>query len=132
MIMSDILFQALVTTGVVLGLWVIARGRNDRMAIAGIVVAAILFGVAISVRPLGVVLPIFAVLPVFLLPRVSWRGTITIALLGGAIRALVTFGWMARNDRWTGARPRSRRLPLNAQLKRLRVGKSYDFEAMFL
>jgi hypothetical protein len=102
MIMSDILFQALVTTGVVLGLWVIARGRNDRMAIAGIVVAAILFGVAISVRPLGVVLPIFAVLPVFLLPRVSWRGTITIALLAGAIPALVIFGWMARNARWTG------------------------------
>jgi large subunit ribosomal protein L15 len=30
---------------------------------------------------------------------------------------------LERSDRWTGRRPRSRRLPLNAQLKQLRVGK---------
>lgn len=102
MIMSDILFQALVTTGVVLGFWVIARRRNDGVAIAGILVGATLCGVAILVRPLGIVLPVFAVLPVFLLPRISWRRSITIALLAFTIPALVVFGWMARNARSTG------------------------------
>lgn len=102
MIMSDIFFQALVTTGVVLGLWVIARGRSDRIAIAGIFVGALLFGIAISVRPLGVILPAFAPLPIFFLPQISWRRSITIALLAFAIPALVVFGWMARNARWTG------------------------------
>ena len=102
MIMSDILFQALVTTGVVLVFWVIARRRNDRIATAGVLIGATLCGVAVLVRPLGVVLPVFAVLPVFLLPRITWRRSITIALLAFSIPSLVVFGWMARNARWTG------------------------------
>ncbi len=36
---------------------------------------------------------------------------------GGSLQTL------ERTDRWTTARPRSRRLPLNAELKRARVGK---------
>lgn len=40
-----------------------------------------------------------------------------IEALGGAAEVI------ERTDRWTGARPRSRRLPLNAELKRMRVGK---------
>jgi len=102
MIMSDILFQALVTTGVILGLWVIARRRNDRIATAGILGGATLCGVAVLVRPLGVVLPVFAALPAFLLPRISWRRSITIGLLAFVIPAVVVFGWMARNARSTG------------------------------
>ena len=98
MIMSDILFQALVTTGVILGLWAIARRRNDRIATAGILVAR---GVAVLARPL-VVLPVFAALPVFLPPRISWRRFITIGLLAFVIPSLVVFGWMARNARSTG------------------------------
>src|SRR4029077_14605925 len=81
MIMSDILFQALVTAGVVLGFWVIARRRSDRIAIAGILIGAALCGAAVMVRPLGVVLPVFAALPVFLLSGISWRKSVTIALL---------------------------------------------------
>ncbi len=102
MIMSDILFQALVTAGVVLGFWVIARRRSDRIAIAGILIGAALSGAAVMVRPLGVVLPVFAALPVFLLSGISWRKSITIALLAFVIPSLVAFGWMARNARWTG------------------------------
>jgi hypothetical protein len=30
---------------------------------------------------------------------------------------------VTRDDRWTERRPRTRRLPLNAELKKLRVGK---------
>ncbi len=36
---------------------------------------------------------------------------------GGTVQTL------ERTDRWTGARPRSRRLPLTSELKRARVGK---------
>ena len=36
---------------------------------------------------------------------------------GGSVQTL------ARTDRWTSARPRSRRLPLNRELKQARVGK---------
>jgi large subunit ribosomal protein L15 len=36
---------------------------------------------------------------------------------GGSVQAL------ERDDEWVGARPRSRRLPLNSELKRARVGK---------
>ena len=101
MIMSDILFQALVATGVVLGFWVIARQLNDRTAAVGILVGATLCGVAVLVRPLGVVLPVFAALPVFFLPRVSWRRSIAIGLLAFLIPSLVVLGWMARNARTT-------------------------------
>src|SRR6476469_406624 len=38
-------------------------------------------------------------------------------------RAGGTFEQLERDDQWTGARPRSRHLPLNRELKAMRVGK---------
>jgi hypothetical protein len=102
MILSDLLFQFLVTAGVVLGLWASARGSNDPRATTAIIVGAILFGVAILVRPIGIVLIVFAGLPVFLLPRISWRRTMTTALLACAIPSIFTLCWMVRNDHRTG------------------------------
>jgi hypothetical protein len=102
MISSDGLFQALITTGAIIGLWIIRRGLNDRMAVAAILTAATIFGAAILVRPIGIVLPIFSAAPSFLLPRSSWRRVITIALLAFAIPSLFMFGWMLRNEQRTG------------------------------
>jgi len=72
------------------------------MAVAGILFASILFGIAILVRPLGIVRPLFAALPIFLLPRISWRRSVSIALLAFAIPSFVPFAWMARNALGTG------------------------------
>ncbi len=91
-ILTDSLFQGLVTVGIVLDLWIVWRGQNDRIAIAGILIAATLLGVAILVRPLGIVFPAFAMLPVFLLPRTGWRQSLSIGLLAFAIPSLMKFG----------------------------------------
>jgi hypothetical protein len=56
-IMSDILFQALVAAGILLDLIILARGRNDGIGVVGTLTAAVLFGIAFMVRPLGIVLP---------------------------------------------------------------------------
>jgi hypothetical protein len=42
------------------------------------------------------------VMPVFLLPRVSWSRLIATGVLAFAIPGLFLFGWMARNDQRTG------------------------------
>jgi 4-amino-4-deoxy-L-arabinose transferase-like glycosyltransferase len=112
-ILTDSLFQGLVTVGIVLDLWIVWRGQNDRIAIAGILIAATLLGVAILVRPLGIVFPAFAMLPVFLLPRTGWRQSLSIGLLAFAIPSLMAFGWMTRNDRTTGVYTLSSVGPLN-------------------
>jgi hypothetical protein len=102
MILSDLPFQFLVTVGVVLGLWASARDSNDPRATTAIIMGAILFGVAILVRPIGIILTVFAALPVFLLPRISWRRTMTTALLACAIPSIFTLCWMVRNHHRTG------------------------------
>lgn len=38
-VMSDILFQAVVAAGIVLSMWMVSRGCSDRMAVAGILFA---------------------------------------------------------------------------------------------
>lgn len=48
---------------------------------------------------------------------VSESAKATIEAQGGSVELI------ERTDRWVSARPRSRRLPLNAELKRARVGK---------
>ena len=101
-VMSDIVFQALIAAGVVMLLWVISRERGDRIAITTVVVAALVFGVAILVRPLGIVLTVFAAFPVLLLPKISWRRSLPVALLAFLIPSSVAFGWMARNAYRTG------------------------------
>lgn len=113
MISSDVLFQALITTGTIIGLWTIWRGLNDGMAIAGIITAAFIFGVAILVRPIGIVLPIFAAAPSCLLPQTSWRRVLAIAMLAFAIPSLFIFGWALRNQQQTGVWTLSTVGPLN-------------------
>ena len=102
MIMSDILFQAEVVAGIVLALWIIWRGQSDCVAFAGVLIAAVLFAMATMVRPLGIVLPLFAALPAVLLPRLSWRRAICMALLAFAISSSTPFAWIARNVQRTG------------------------------
>jgi len=90
-----------------------SRGSNDRRAITGIIAEAILFGIAIMVRPIGIILAVFAALPVFLLPRMSWRRTVATALLACAIPSVLTLCWMARNAQRTGVWTFSTVGPLN-------------------
>ena len=83
-------------------MWIIWRGEYDWMAFAGVQIAAILFAMATIVRTLGIVLPIFAALPPLLLPRLSWRRSICVALLAFTVPSLAAFAWIVRNAQQTG------------------------------
>jgi len=101
-ILSDSLFQAMLAIAVIVQLGVIARGRFDRRAIIELLGAAFLLAASITVRPVGILLPLIAPLPFFFLPRNNWRKTIGCALCAFALPAISVGGWMARNAVETG------------------------------
>jgi 4-amino-4-deoxy-L-arabinose transferase-like glycosyltransferase len=101
-IMSDILFQAMLAAAIVLQLTAVGRGVCDAKAVMAALTAALILGIAVLVRPVGIVLPLFAPLPLLLLPWGNWRARLGWSLLVLAIPALVAGGWMARNARITG------------------------------
>ena len=101
-ILSDTLFQGLLTCAVILEIAVIARGLWDRRALATVVAASALLAFAILVRPVGLLLPIIAPLALIFLPAIDWRTRSAAMLLVFAIPALATAGWAARNARRTG------------------------------
>lgn len=102
MILSDGLFVALVTAGVLLGFVVISRQLLDKRAIVLSLLGALLLGLAILVRPIGLLLPLFAPLPFLLLPNVNWRRRLGLSLTAFAIPALIMTGWAERNRQRTG------------------------------
>jgi len=101
-ILSDVLFQALLACAVIIQLCVIARRRSDARALAAIFAAAALLTLAIIVRPVGLLLPILAPLPVLMLPAMGRRRMAAVALLAFALPALTCAGWAARNAARTG------------------------------
>lgn len=101
-ILSDVLFQALLAAAMILQLMVVARGMRDRKALAAIFGAASVLGAAIFVRPVGVLLPLLAPLPLLCIPRSDWKKTMALCLATFAIPAGATAGWMARNAACTG------------------------------
>ena len=101
-ILSDTLFQGLIASAILLQIAVIARGLWDRRAIAMVSTASGLLAFAILVRPVGILLPIIAPLPLIFLAAFDWRKRATAMLLMFAIPALTTVGWAARNAERTG------------------------------
>lgn len=102
-IMSDVLFQAILAAAVIVQLCVIARRRYDARSVVFGMGAALMLAVAILVRPVGVLLPLIAPIPFLFLPReVSRRKTVALCVAAFALPALVTGGWMARNEARTG------------------------------
>jgi 4-amino-4-deoxy-L-arabinose transferase-like glycosyltransferase len=101
-IMSDIPFQALLTAAIVLQFTAIGQGVCDAKAVVAALTAALILGAAVLMRPVGIVLPLLAPLPLLLLPWGNWRASLGWSLLAFAIPALVAAGWMARNARITG------------------------------
>ncbi|MDO8431607.1 MAG: hypothetical protein Q7S58_04270 [Candidatus Binatus sp.] len=96
-VMSDGLFQGLVTAAICLELIAIGRGQSDREGIMLIVGAAVISGAAILVRPIGLSLPIFAGAAALIASSGDWRRRAAIAIVAAAIPGLVTAGWVARN-----------------------------------
>ncbi len=102
-VMSDGIFQGLVTAAICLELIAIGRGESDRAGIMLIVGAALFSAAAIIVRPIGFTLPIFAVVVAAIVgSRGNWRRAVAIALVAVAIPSAVLAGWMYRNREQTG------------------------------
>jgi hypothetical protein len=104
-IMSDSLFETLLTLAVVLQLWVISRGLADRTGTGLALLATFPLAYAVLLRAVAVVLPLLAALPFLLLPRLSIKRRLGLSLLAVAIPASVMGCWTLRNHvrtgRWT-------------------------------
>jgi 4-amino-4-deoxy-L-arabinose transferase-like glycosyltransferase len=97
-IMSDMLFQALLTVAVVLQLYAMRRAHHDAKTAYMIMIAALLLAVALIVRPIGVVLPLFAVAPVLLISAMTRTGRLCLSVAAAAVPLLMMAVWMARNS----------------------------------
>jgi hypothetical protein len=62
----------------------------------------LLLAVALMVRPIGIVLPLFAVAPVLLMSGMTWTRRLGLCAAATAIPAVMMTVWMARNARLGG------------------------------
>ncbi len=102
MIMSDCLFAALVTFGLLLGFLAIARQSIDGRTICFTLLGALVLGMAILVRPIGLLLPLAALLPFLVLPHVNWQKRVGLSLAALAIPVMVMAAWSERNRQASG------------------------------
>ncbi len=104
-IMSDCVFQTLLTLVIVLQLWVISRGLADRRGTWLALLAAFPLAYAVLLRAVAITFPPLAALPFLLLPRLSIKRRLGLSLLAMAIPASVMGCWIVRNHvrtaRWT-------------------------------
>ena len=96
-IMTDMPFQALLTAAVVLQLYAMRRAPHDAKTVYMIMIAALLLAGALIVRPIGIVLPVFAVAPVLLTPGVTRTRRVGLSVAGAAVPLLMMAVWMTRN-----------------------------------
>jgi hypothetical protein len=101
-IMSDCLFQLLLTASVLFQLTIISRALTDKRAVWGSMFAALLLAYAVLIRAVGIALLLLAPLPFFLLPGISWRKRAGLSLLAMSIPGFVVFGWTFRNHQRGG------------------------------
>jgi hypothetical protein len=101
-IMSDCLFETLLTLAMVLQLWVLSRRLADRRGTWLALLAAFPLAYAVLLRPVAVVLPPLAALPFLLLPRLSIKRRLGLSLLAVAIPVSVMGCWTLRNHLRTG------------------------------
>jgi hypothetical protein len=101
-IMTDMPFQALLTTAVILQLYAIRRARLDAKAVWMIMFAALLLGCALMVRPIAIGLIFFAVTPALLISGMSRTRRLGLCAAAVAIPVLMIKVWEARNARLGG------------------------------
>src|ERR1700730_16423726 len=96
-IMTDMPFQALLTTAVVIQLYAMRHPRLDAKAVYMIMFAALLLGCALMVRPIGIVLPFFAAAPALLISGMTPTRRLGLCAAAVAIPVLMITAWKARN-----------------------------------
>lgn len=102
MIMSEALFQFLLTGAILLQLSaIIADELNARTAVK-VFAAAGLLAAAAMIRPTGIFLPLFAPLPFLLIKGASWPRALVFGVLAFAIPIAAMLAWTARNRRLAG------------------------------
>ncbi len=104
MIMSEALFQFLLTGAILLQLSAIIADELNARTAAKVFAAAGLLAAAAMIRPTGVFLPLFAPLPFLLMKSVSWPRALAFGCLAFAIPIAVMLAWTARNQRVAGVR----------------------------
>lgn len=97
MVMSDSLFQFLLTLGILLEMLAIDVEHPRFRQLCIVTAAGLSLGAAVLVRPIGILLPILALLP-FVVPSPSrLKAQLHLALIVICIPAAVGIGWAAHN-----------------------------------
>jgi hypothetical protein len=101
-IMSDSLFQTLLTSAVLLQLAAIWPRSANRNSFWLFLSATVLLACTVLIRAIAIVVPLLAAVPVMLLPGVKFNKRIGFFLLMTAIPCSVIAGWTIRNHARTG------------------------------
>jgi 4-amino-4-deoxy-L-arabinose transferase-like glycosyltransferase len=96
-VMTDILFTSLITPAFLLQLTAIKRGTLEGWTLAAIVGAGVLVAVAALVRPIGQLLIVEVLIPVFLLHEISLRKRLALILMSLCLPGIVVVAWRCRN-----------------------------------
>ena len=102
MIMSEALFQFLLTGAILLQLSTIIADELSARTTARVFAAAGLLAAAAMIRPTGIFLPLFAPLPFLLMKGVTWPRALVLGVLAFAIPIAAMLAWTARNQRVAG------------------------------
>jgi len=102
MIMSEALFQFLLTGAILLQLSAIIADEVSARTAAKVFAAAGLLAAAAMIRPTGIFLPLFAPLPFLLMKGITWPRALVFGVLAFAIPIAAMLGWTARNRRVAG------------------------------
>src|SRR5208283_2841447 len=102
MIMSEVLFQFLLTGAILLQLSAIIADELNARTAARVFAAAGLLAAAAMIRPTGIFLPLFAPLPFLLMKGATWPRALVLGVLAFAIPIAAMLAWTARNHRVAG------------------------------
>jgi hypothetical protein len=93
-VMSESMFGMVVLVATMLPLIAI---RYSRYATILAIVSGLAAGIAVMIRPIGLLLPIFTPVPFLFMADREWRPKIATAAIALAIPAVTVCGWIARN-----------------------------------
>ncbi len=102
MIMSEALFQFLLTGAILLQLSAIIADELNARTAARVFAAAGLLAAAALIRPTGIFLPLFAPLPFLLMKEATSPRALVLGVLAFAIPIAAMLAWTARNQRVAG------------------------------
>ncbi len=102
MIMSEALFQFLLTGAILLQLSAIIADELNTRTAAKVFAAAGLLAAAAMIRPTGIFLPLFAPLPFVFIKGATWPRALVFGMLAFAISIAPMLAWTARNQRVAG------------------------------